>query len=104
LQSVRDNGKREDVDLLQCLLFFNVGKLVVQIACPRALITDVHDDGIFGDDPAISLNDRGGIDLVDQHSIHSRANVQTSCNLPLGLTPLSTAEKLPSSETGAWQM
>jgi len=38
-------------------------------------------DGIFGDDPAISLNDRGGINLVDQCNIHSRANVQTSCNV-----------------------
>jgi hypothetical protein len=34
LQSVRHNGKREDANLLQCLLFFNVGKLVVQIVCP----------------------------------------------------------------------
>jgi len=66
---------------MQCLLFFNVGKLVVQISCPRALIADVHDDDIFGDDPAISLNDHGGINLVDQRSIHSRANVQTGCNV-----------------------
>jgi len=81
LQSVRHNGKREDVNFMQCLLFFNVGKLVVQISCPRALIADVHDDDIFGDDPAISLNDHGGINLVDQRSIHSRANVQTGCNV-----------------------
>jgi len=81
LQFVRHNGKREDVNLLQCLLFFNVEKLVVQIACPRAWIADVHDDDIFGDDLAISLNDRGRIDLVDQRNIHSRANVQTDCNV-----------------------
>ncbi|CAK9236434.1 unnamed protein product [Sphagnum troendelagicum] len=60
---------------------FQVGKLVVQIACPQALIADVHDDDIFGDDPTISLNDRGGIDLIDQRNIHSRANVQTGCNV-----------------------
>ncbi len=81
LQSVRYNGKREDANLSQCLLFFNVGKFVVQIMCPRALIANVHDDNIFGDDPAILLNDRGGIDLVDQRNIHSRANVQTGCNV-----------------------
>jgi hypothetical protein len=27
------------------------------------------------------LNNRGGIDLVDQRNIHNRVNVQTGCNV-----------------------
>ncbi len=53
------------LNLMQCLLFFNVGKLIVQNACPRALIANVHDDDIFGDDLAISLNDHGTIEKLN---------------------------------------
>jgi hypothetical protein len=60
---------------------FQCRKAFVQIVCPQALIVDVHDDDIFGDDLAISLNDRVGINLVDQRNIHCTANVQTGYNV-----------------------